>query len=149
MKILLAIDDSTFSHAATQAVVARIRPEDAEILVFNVVDLINYFTDEKTAKTYIPNVEEIRLSRLHDASELVERAAQQLQAAGFRATVGVSEGDPKSRIVEKAEDWGADLIVVGSRGRMDFNRALLGSVSEAVARHAPCSVAIVRIRSER
>lgn len=146
MKILLAIDDSTFSKAATQAVVSRIRPEDAEVVVLTVVDLMNYFTDEKTAEALIPNIEKTRLSRLHDASELVERAASLLRTAGFRVTVGVSEGDPRVRIVEKAEDWKADLIVMGSHGRKGFDRALLGSVSEAVARHAPCSIAIVRIR---
>jgi nucleotide-binding universal stress UspA family protein len=149
MKILLAIDDSKFSEAATQAVVGRIRPEDAEVLVLTVVDLINYFADEKTAEAYIPNIEEIRLSRLHRASELVERASSLLTTAGFKATAGVSEGDPRVRIVEKAEDWNADLIVVGSHGGKGFDRALLGSVSEAVARHAPCSVAIVRVRSVR
>lgn len=146
MKILLAIDDSTFSEAATQAVVDRFRPEGAEILVFTVVDLVNYFSDEKTAEAWIPNIEEIRLSRLHHASELVERAASLLKAAGFKPEVGVSEGDPKARIVEKAEDWNADLIVMGSHGRKGFDRALLGSVSEAVARHAPCSIAIIRVR---
>jgi nucleotide-binding universal stress UspA family protein len=149
MKILLAIDDSTFSEAAAQAVARRIRPEDAEVHVLTVVDLINYFTDEKAAKAYIPNIDEIRLSRIHDASELVERAASLLRTAGFRVTVGVSEGDPRVRIVEEAEHWKADLIVVGSHGRKGFDRALIGSVSEAVARHAPCSVAIVRIRPVR
>jgi nucleotide-binding universal stress UspA family protein len=149
MKILLAIDNSTFSQAATRAMVDRIKPEGAEILVLTVMDLMNNFSDDTAAEAWIPNIEDIRLFRLHDASDLVERVAHQLQAEGFSASVGVSEGDPKSRIIEKAEDWGADLIVVGSHGRKDFDRALLGSVSEAVARHAPCSVAIVRTRPER
>lgn len=144
MKILLAIDDSTFSEAATQAVVNRIRPENAEVLVLTVVDLMNYFSNEKAAEEWMPKIEEIRLSRLRRASELVERAARQLRASRFKTAVGVSEGDPKSRIIEEAEQWGANLIVVGSHGRNEFDGALLGSVSEAVARHAQCSVTIVR-----
>ena len=146
MKILLAIDDSRFSEAATQAIIEQIKAEDAEVRVLTVVDLINYFTSEKAAEAYIPNITEIRLARLHRASELVERAARLLRAAGFKTTVGVAEGDPKTGIVECAEEWDADLIVLGSHGRKDFDRALLGSVSEAVARYAKCSVEIVRIR---
>jgi nucleotide-binding universal stress UspA family protein len=149
MKILLAIDESIFSEAATQAVIARIRPDDVEVVALTVVDLINYFSSEEAAKAYIPNIEEIRSARLKQASELVERAAHLLRTAGFKATAEVSEGEPKSRIIEKAEEWRADLIVLGSHGRKGFDRALLGSVSEAVARHAPCSVAIVRIRPAR
>jgi nucleotide-binding universal stress UspA family protein len=149
MKILLAIEGSKFSEAATQAVIARIRPEDAEVVALTVVDLINYFTSEEAAKAYIPNIEEIRIARLKQASEWVERAAHLLRTAGFKATASVSEGDPKSRIIKTAEEWRADLIVLGSHGRKGFDRALLGSVSEAVARHAPCSVAIVRIRPAR
>jgi nucleotide-binding universal stress UspA family protein len=47
-------------------------------------------------------------------------------------------------IVEEAERWGADLIVMGSRGLGAWNRLLLGSVSSAVVHHAKCSVEIVR-----
>ncbi len=46
-----------------------------------------------------------------------------------------------------AKSWPADLIVMGSHGRRGFEKALLGSVSEAVAMHAPCSVEIIRIKS--
>lgn len=148
MKILLAIDDSKFSAAATQAVVERIKPDHAEVRVLMVADLINYFTSEKAAESYVPHIAEIRADRLRHASKLVEDAAAQLQAAGFKTTVGVSEGDPKTRIIEMAEKWGADLIVLGSHGRRGFDRALLGSLAEAVAHYAKCSVEIIRIRPE-
>jgi nucleotide-binding universal stress UspA family protein len=105
MKILLAIDDSKFSEAATQAIIDRFKPE-----------------------------------------KLVERAAQRLQNGGFKSGVGVAEGHPKTTIVEKSEQWGADLIVLRSHGRSDFHRAMLGSASETVARYARCSGKIVRIR---
>jgi nucleotide-binding universal stress UspA family protein len=48
-------------------------------------------------------------------------------------------------ILDTAAKWHADLIVIGSHGRKGLDRFLLGSVSEAVARHAPCSVQIVRV----
>ena len=147
MKILLAIDDSKYSAAATRAIVERIKPDHAEVRVLTVADLINYFTTEKSAEAYVPHIEEIRVERLRHASQLVKNAANELQAAGFKASVAVSEGDPKGRILEMAEEWGADLIVMGSHGRRGFDRALLGSVAESVAHYAKCSVEIIRISS--
>jgi nucleotide-binding universal stress UspA family protein len=63
-------------------------------------------------------------------------------------TLGISSkivpGPPSQAIVDEAESWGADLIVMGSRGQGTWGRLLLGSVSSAVVHHATCSVEIVR-----
>jgi nucleotide-binding universal stress UspA family protein len=75
----------------------------------------------------------------------VEQAAQLLRAKGLNVSTVGEEGDPKTRIIDHAAEWHADLIVLGSHGRKGFDRFLLGSVSEAVARHASCSVEIVRV----
>jgi universal stress protein A len=56
----------------------------------------------------------------------------------------VEVGDIREKIIDRASDWGADLIVVGSHGRSGIQRFLLGSVAEFVARNAHCSVEIVR-----
>ena len=53
-------------------------------------------------------------------------------------------GKPSAEIVKAAAEWPADLIVIGSHGRRGIERALLGSVAEAVLRHAPCPVLVVR-----
>jgi nucleotide-binding universal stress UspA family protein len=60
----------------------------------------------------------------------------------------IIEGSPKRVILDEAERWNADLIVVGSHGYGILDRLLLGSVSQALALHAPCSVEIVRSRPE-
>ncbi len=57
----------------------------------------------------------------------------------------IIQGPPRQVIVEEAERWGADLILMGSRGLGAWNRLLLGSVSTAVVHHAKCSVEIVRM----
>ena len=78
------------------------------------------------------------------AEELVERIANELGDAGFKVHAAVEVGDIREKIIDRASDWGADLIVVGSHGRSGIQRFLLGSVAEFVARHAKCSVEIVR-----
>ena len=54
------------------------------------------------------------------------------------------KGHPAEKIIEEAEKWGADLIVMGSRGLGGFSRLLLGSVSDAVIRYSKVPVVIVR-----
>lgn len=77
---------------------------------------------------------------------LCKEAADTLKAAGFKQpSHAVEEGNPKVVIVDEANKWRADLIVLGSHGRKGLDRFLLGSVSEAVSRHATCSVEIVRV----
>ena len=63
---------------------------------------------------------------------------------GPRLTTDVLFGSPDSRIVETAEEIAADLVVVGSHGYSRWERLLLGSVSDSVVHHSPCSVLVVR-----
>ena len=69
-----------------------------------------------------------------------------LRKAGFQSTGLVRTGDARHEIIDYAAAWPADLIVIGSHGRRGLDRFLLGSVSEGVVRHAPCSVEVVRGR---
>jgi universal stress protein family protein len=61
-------------------------------------------------------------------------------------TTKVVEGVPKDMIVQEANDWGADLIVLGSHGYGRVRRMVLGSVAGAVVAKAPCSVQVVRAK---
>ncbi len=90
---------------------------------------------------------------LEDASELTDEAAR-VRSALFehaRSKIGleltevfVERGSPYAEIVRRAENYGADFIVVGSHGRGGLARAILGSVAERVSRHAHCSVLVAR-----
>ncbi len=93
--------------------------------------------------------EDIEKAARHRAETIVERAIARLRESDARflpisSTVVIDS--PKDAIVEEAERWGADLIVVGSHGYRGPERALLGSVSQAVATQAKCSVEIARRR---
>jgi len=146
MKILLAIDDSLFSQAATKTLLEHYRTQDTEVRVLSVVEPISVYISADAFPHYVPQVEEIEKDRGKQATELVNRVARDLRTAGFKASEVVDFGDAKSVIIDNAVKWGADLNVVGSHGLKGLNRFLMGSVSEAVVRHAPCSVEIVRAR---
>jgi universal stress protein A len=72
------------------------------------------------------------------------RSAEALRARGFKADTRVAESEIRTGILDAAQEWHADLIVVGSHGEKGLRKFLLGSVAEFVARHASCSVLVVR-----
>jgi nucleotide-binding universal stress UspA family protein len=146
MKILLAIDDSKFSEAAIESVVTQFRPYDAEIRVVHVVEPPSLLVAREMGG-YDPALDAGWVEETNRAESLVARVAEALRAKGLRAATAVEQGDPKSEIIRMAREWPADLIVLVSHGHKGLDRFLMGSVSEAVARHAHCSVQIVRIPS--
>lgn len=133
MKILLAVDASPASKAAIDAVAKRPWPAGSKVEVLTVVNTL-----EPWALAMI--VEEMKAH----AHQLVDSAAMHLHLQGLSAEGVVGEGDPKHVILDHAASMGADLIVVGAHGMTALEQFLLGSVSKAVLRFAPCSVDIVR-----
>src|SRR5208283_6218523 len=100
--------------------------------------------DDSTIGQMAPGYASELEDQKQEARELVERIAKELRSAGFKVDTAVEIGDIRERIIDSAADWHADLIVLGSHGRRGIQRFLLGSVAEFVARHANCSVEIVR-----
>jgi nucleotide-binding universal stress UspA family protein len=148
MKILLAIDGSKFSKAATQAIIARTRPRGTQVRVLHVVEPPSLLVNRGMG-AYDAALDAALEAELKEAETLVANTAGTLRSKGLKVTTSVEPGDPKSKIVDAASKWHADLIVLGAHGRKGLARFLMGSVSEGVARHAPCSVEIVRIPSRR
>ena len=116
--------------AAAHAVVKRPWPEGSE---FRIVSVEEPWALKRSS---VRNSEQ--------AQEAVTRAERVLASAGLKVAGAVFSGNTKDVILEEAKTWAADLIVVGSHGRRGFKRFLLGSVSEAVAMNAHCSVMVVR-----
>jgi nucleotide-binding universal stress UspA family protein len=110
-----------------------------EIKVLHVVDL--------GPPIHTSYAERFRQQILKEGEALVARTAKRLRAEGLNVVTAVEEGDTKTSIIDNAVRWQADLIVLGSHGRKGLEHFLMGSVAEAVARHAPCSVEIVRLGS--
>lgn len=146
MKILLAVDDSKFSEAATQAVLRQARPQDTEVQVLSVMEPSSLRTDSGQEEYYAA-IDASFDEATKQSQALVAKTAELLRSKGFKVISSASPewADPKSKIIDVAAEWDADLIVLGSHGRSGLSRFLMGSVSEAVVRHAPCSVEVVRI----
>jgi nucleotide-binding universal stress UspA family protein len=145
MKILLAIDGSPCSDVAVREVASRPWPAGSE------VEIVTSLHAPIVPDPFLIGVmvyEEMMDRQRQAAPELLDKAAAEIRAANadLHVTTKVLKGPPKERIVEEAESWGADLIVVGSHGHGAVTRFVLGSVSHAVASHAHCSVEIVRCR---
>jgi nucleotide-binding universal stress UspA family protein len=146
MKILLAVDDSKFAEEAIRVLAAQIQPRGTEVRVLHVIEQMHGYLSAELVPHIVPYVAEIEAERQKQGKALVHRAAEKLRKTGFQVSEVVDSGDPKAKILDQAANWRADLIVMGSHGWKGLNRFLIGSVSEGVARHAGCSVQIVRLR---
>jgi nucleotide-binding universal stress UspA family protein len=150
MRVLLAIDDSECSAAATRAVIGQFVPKQTEVLVLHSDEWPKgmpsqlAFAEGSAAAQSILSLHDLRR---RDAGALVASTAAQLRAAGFTTTTSVRDGDARKAILVAAQEWRADLVVMGSHGKKGVDRLILGSVSDSVARYAPCSVEIVRSAS--
>ena len=150
MKILLAVDGSECSEAAVRAVLTQLRPEGTEV---RVLDAVEWLKDMPASFAFgrapglAEEVVKFRDESVQRAAQLVARIADALGAAGFRTSVSTPDADARHAIIAAAAEWPADLIVMGSHGRRGIDRLLMGSVAEAVVRHAPCSVQIARAPS--
>jgi nucleotide-binding universal stress UspA family protein len=145
MKLLVAIDGSPHSQAVLEGLITRFEPSKAEVRVIHVVEPIAYSNPPQMAPGYAPELRE----QITKARELVDAASQKLRAAGFNVNSVVETGDAREKILDAADAWDADLILVGSHGWRGIRRFLLGSVAESVARHASCSVQIVRVPAKQ
>lgn len=147
MKIVLSIDGTKHSEEAIKAVLKFNLCETDELKIITVVDLAVPMAIDLYAG-YLHSSTEIENIAKENANLILENSKKQIidfiVNKNLLITTEVLIGSPESRIVETAEDFGADLIVVGSHGYNTWERLLLGSVSDSVVHHAPCSVLVVR-----
>lgn len=143
MKILLAIDGSRFSDAASEAVIRNAPPRETEVRVVHVVEPPSLIVSREM-RAHDPHFKELWRETEQQGEAIVKKTAERLRAKGFKVITAVEKGDPKSRIIEVAAKWNADLIVLGSHGRRGVERFVMGSVAEYVTRYASCSVVVVR-----
>jgi len=147
MKILLPVDASPYSEQAVQAVTERPWPAGTTVRVLSAVESVGVPAMGPLMFDAAGSLEQLQQQRTKEASQLTEKVAKSLAASGLSTETVVHDGDPRSVIVDEAENWKADLIVVGSHGYTGIKKWLLGSVAQSVVSHAPCSVEVVRSRA--
>jgi nucleotide-binding universal stress UspA family protein len=144
MKILLAIDGSGPSHSAVEEVAQRSWPSPSTVRILAVIQ--PYTPPATEIVLASATLEEIRQRQTQEAEQLTREAAERIAAPGLSVETAVREGDPRTAIVDVADEWLADLIVLGSHGRTGLTRLVMGSVAQAVVAHAHCSVEVVKRR---
>ena len=152
-RILLATDGSAEAELATGTAVDLARMSDSELHVVHVLD------DDPGPALLYPDVADPEGGEVSDQAleqdlerradqlgrQILDAEAERVQAAGGTvAGTHLAMGDAPREIVHLAEDLDAGLVVMGSRGHGGIRRALMGSVSDTVVRHAHCPVLVVR-----
>lgn len=141
MRVLLAVDGSDDARAAATYLTHLPLPPAALVRVVSVVTLPPSPIDIPTVRAYYDSLGA-------EAQRIVDEARARLPK-GVSTETRVAEGEPRDTIVREAVEWSADLVVVGARGLGALSGFLLGSVSTAVARHAPSAVLVVKGRPGR
>jgi len=157
MRIVLATDGSSEAETAVEFMNQFTFPPHSEIVLFHVIEPIDYTVVQDDYR--ILGLGPSGLQELQKWAKEIHQRREQAQASLLQKTrktltrrkgkvEHIAVGYAAEEIIKAAYRFRADLIVMGSRGLTGMKRTLLGSVSSRVARHAPCSVLVVR-KSEK
>jgi len=153
-RILAAIDYSSLSQLVFEQALELAKNNQADLMLFHSVS-----ADTMTLSPAFPNefgvspqfisqayqVEFVRLEQqIHDIQATLQRFCALAKREGLAATYQYKIAEPGQGLCEAAQQWQADLMIVGRRGRRGLTEALLGSVSNYVLHHAPCAVLVIQ-----
>ncbi len=149
MRVLLAMDFSKDAKAAARFLSKLRLPRGSRVMLLHVEE----DADRELARIsgmgrvdLTQAVERAMRDRKRRTLRMLEQMGRRFTQQGLAVDHVFAEGAPAEEILRAAERHRADLIVMGSKGLTGLDRYLLGSVSRKVARHAPCSVLVVRKR---
>jgi nucleotide-binding universal stress UspA family protein len=160
-KILVALDHSETAVVVFNQALELAKATDAHLMLLHILS-----TDDQDAPEmpttfpsmyYYPGLSATSIEMYQKqwetykqtASDILTAQVEAAQLAGVTVQATQQEGSPGQTICEFAKNWEADLILLGSRGRAGLSEWLLGSVSNHVMHHAPCSVLVSRAADSR
>ena len=148
-KMLLATDSSPEAAKAARMAITLSRDLGSELHVLCMGQVPSAYAPAESEILDYEFWKEMREFAKSEASERLEEEVQKIEAAGSKVEKPhVAVGRPDAEIVRLAEEIGAEMVVLGSRGLGPLRRVLLGSVSNSVVRHAHASVLVVRSNRE-
>jgi nucleotide-binding universal stress UspA family protein len=152
MRILVATDGSPDAQAVVTFLPTLGLPPSSELTVLHVFEPVEVGTPHLGSSfgmtadwAYFDKPpDEILAAQEKAGKEAVEKAQRQLKQPGLGVKATFTKGNVAEEIIRIAEQLRADLVVLGSRGLTGDKRLPLGSISQKVVRHAPCSVLVVK-----
>lgn len=147
-RILIAIDDTTFSEKATRIGFSMAKSLNARVALINVMSSpsTSYTGDPLLGQQplVLPEIAQMQ----EEASKSILERYGSLWEGEHELTTFSQVGNPRVEILAAAEEWEADLIILGTHGRTGFDHFISGSVAEGVARRSLCPVLIVPNKDE-
>jgi nucleotide-binding universal stress UspA family protein len=143
MKVLVATDGSEYSQRALGRLGEFLPARTESVLLVNVSPNPTAGAVGLVGPPYIDYAALADQLRA-EGQQILEKGAEAIAAQGYQVRQVFREGDPATEILELAQSEGVGLIVVGSHGRTGMRRFLLGSVSDKITTHAPCSVLVIK-----
>ena len=155
-KILVAVDRSEMSIKVFEQALSLAKITSANLMLLHVLSQeeegspealvfpnIDYYPgwNEQSFKLYQEHWEKFK----NEGLQMLQSWSAQANTSGVNTEFTQNTGSPGRMICELATDWNADLIIMGRRGRSGLAEFFLGSVSNYVLHHAPCSVQIVHV----
>jgi nucleotide-binding universal stress UspA family protein len=141
-RILVPVDGSETSSAALQEAIKLAQQMGAQLKLVHVIENARVFDAEGMV-----GYETLRDIATHSGKQILARAQQMTAEAGLEAeTVLLEAGSDRNEsvIVAEAQQWAAEIIVIGTHGRSGISRLLFGSVAEGVVRGATMPVLLIR-----
>jgi nucleotide-binding universal stress UspA family protein len=146
IRIVVGVDGSRHALAAVETLSRLADPDRCDVRLLSVGEIPVPVLTRGPGIGYAASAYSVQTERELRAAGAAraEAAARTLREAGFTTEIEVILGSAQIRLLDRAERWDADLVVVGSRGLGPVERVVLGSVSETIARHAPAGLIVRR-----
>ncbi|NER79180.1 MAG: universal stress protein [Leptolyngbya sp. SIO1D8] len=153
-KILVALDNSPARSTLLEKAISMAKAMQADLMLVHALSAYDESSPGlpvQSYHSYYPSVDSFAwetyqkrwLAYEKAEAEDLQKAVEEASAQEVKAEFKQAAGDPGRVICNVARSWEADLILIGNRGRTGLSEFLLGSVSNYVMHHAPCSVLVV------
>ncbi len=137
-RILVPYDGSKYARKALEIACSLALEYGSSIRVLYVVDASH-------AWVLVGGIEFTLKEKLEEqGKKLLEEARRIAEEKGVNVETKLRIGHPSNDIIEEAQEWKADLIILGAKGVSALHRLILGSVAEAVVHNAPCDILLVK-----